>query len=174
MIEFTLKETNRFNSKVVKSSAKPDTSDPRYHGLTPCHEWLGSQCKGYGTINIRGKILRSHRVAWTMTHGPIPDGLWILHKCDNRRCVNPDHLFIGTNDDNMKDMYSKGRGNKSRGTSSYLAKLDERAVMTIRSDYAGGHFSQQQLANRHGVSQAVISAAILRKTWKHVPETILL
>lgn len=75
-----------------------------------CWEWVGSTRNGYGCIRPIGVTKYSHRVSWELHNGPIPDGLWVLHKCDNRKCVNPDHLFLGTNQDNVNDKMSKGRG----------------------------------------------------------------
>lgn len=84
-----------------------------------CWEWQGS-CfpKGYGQMWVgpkgSGTMCRTHRLSWWMHRGPIPDGLKILHHCDNPPCVNPSHLFLGTNDDNMEDMVSKGRSRWQR------------------------------------------------------------
>lgn len=76
---------------------------------TGCHEWTGHTTEGYGGLNINGKGYRAHRVSYRFFVGPIPDGLMVLHKCDNTRCVNPEHLFVGTARDNVHDMISKGR-----------------------------------------------------------------
>lgn len=78
--------------------------------ITGCHEWTGAKLySGYGVIRHKGKSTGAHRVAWEMKNGPIPQGMFVCHKCDNPKCVNPDHLFIGTVRDNTKDMMQKGR-----------------------------------------------------------------
>lgn len=80
-----------------------------------CLLWIaGCNHKGYAVLNYRGKALKAHRVAWTHKHGPIPAGLQACHKCDVRSCVNVDHLFLGTNQDNVRDMVAKGRGRNGR------------------------------------------------------------
>lgn len=82
-----------------------------------CWEWLlGKDRVGYGRLKIQlgsrsaFRFSSAHRYAWELWRGPIPDGMNVLHKCDNRACCNPDHLFLGTQQDNMRDMHAKGRG----------------------------------------------------------------
>lgn len=86
----------RFWSKVQKTSG--------------CWEWMARRDKdGYGQFRLKGKMRGAHKASWELTHGSIPDGLWVLHKCDNPSCVRPDHLFLGTAKDNTQDMVSKDR-----------------------------------------------------------------
>ena len=74
-----------------------------------CWIWMGGISRGYGAIKIKGKNKKVHRVMWELTNGSIPKGIFVLHKCDITECANPDHLFLGTHTDNMKDMIQKGR-----------------------------------------------------------------
>ena len=84
-------------------------------GESGCHVWTGARnVWGYGRVHWGGKMYSAHRVAWKFAHGAIPDGKFVLHRCDNRGCVNPDHLFLGTAKDNARDMVAKGRGARPR------------------------------------------------------------
>lgn len=74
-----------------------------------CWEWKAFRNKGYGKFTYNGRMYLAHRLSWILTNGPIPDGLGVLHSCDNPPCVNPDHLFLGTQLDNMRDASNKGR-----------------------------------------------------------------
>ena len=107
--------------------------------LGNCWTWTGYLMpEGYGQVALphnQGAAL-SHQIAWQLTHGAIPEGLWVLHKCDNRVCVRPDHLFLGTHQDNMADMDAKGR--RPRGESAPWSKLTEDQVRTIRTLSATG------------------------------------
>ncbi len=137
-----------------------------------CLEWTGTICKGngYGSIGIwsgrkNNKRASAHRVAWELMNGPIPDGLCVLHKCDNRICVNVDHLFLGTNIDNISDMVSKGR--QSKGESHRNSKLSTEDVRSIRERYALGGIYQYELAKEFGVTQTTISCIVLGKSRKN-------
>jgi hypothetical protein len=110
-------DVDRFRSKVA--------AEPEEDG---CVMYLGGwNCDGYGIFWLDGKQVQAHRVAWTLQHGPIPDGLHVLHKCDNRYCVNIDHLFLGTAQDNVNDMIAKGRDTygQNRGERNGWALLTE-------------------------------------------------
>ena len=98
----------RFWAKVDRSGPGPEHRPE----LGPCWQWTASRTRaGYGKFSIRrGCFEESHRVSWRLHSGPIPDGLWVLHHCDNPPCVRPSHLFLGTNADNVADMLAKGRG----------------------------------------------------------------
>jgi hypothetical protein len=136
-----------------------------------CHVWIGSITRGgYGRIAMArgGVYAHAHRVAWEMTNGPISDGLSVLHKCDNRPCVNPDHLFLGTQADNMADMVSKLRNR--RGEAAPHAKLTDEDVRRIRNhlvEFPG--LSQEQIGQMFGMAQSSIGRVIRREAWEHMP-----
>jgi len=90
------KVKGRFLSKIKKQK-------------TGCWEWQAGLRTGYGIIKVEGKSLGAHRLSWMIYNGDMPEGLYVCHKCDNPKCVNPDHLFIGSHSDNMKDAFNKGR-----------------------------------------------------------------
>jgi len=120
-----------------------------------CFPWLGAKHQqGYGTFRYQGKSQYAHRVAWILVNGSIPNRLHILHRCDNPGCVRPDHMFLGTNKDNIHDSMVKGRrkGVKHPGR---VCKLSFEQVKQIRVDLQ--HTSQQQIADAYGVSASTIS-----------------
>jgi hypothetical protein len=136
-----------------------------------CWEWAaGCSRAGYGSIGINTgktwKIVNSHRWMWEFVHGPIPDNLCVLHKCDNRKCVRPDHLFLGDRLDNANDMLAKGRKAVFKGATNGRAKLTENDVLAIRAAYTprkGG-----ALARFYGVTRTQISSVVTRKAWRHI------
>lgn len=140
-----------------------------------CWTWCASlSTNGYGRIRYGGKAMAAHRVSWLMHYGTIPDGMLVCHKCDNPVCVRPDHLFLGTHQDNMDDMVAKGRakgewqGVICLGEHNGQSKLTDRKVRFIRRAWKMGKFTQRQLATRVGVDPSLISYVVRRKTWKHV------
>jgi hypothetical protein len=101
----------------------------RTDGADGCHDWIGSKnVWGYGRLHWGGKMLSAHRVAWEMANGPIPPGLHVLHHCDNRACVTPAHLFLGTHADNMLDMLRKGRARRGQPRPEIQAERAARRV----------------------------------------------
>ena len=122
-----------------------------------CVEFEG--CKdsgGYGLKRKQGKLYKAHRLTWLEANGDIPDGLLVCHTCDNPACINIDHLFLGTNADNMIDMYNKGRGNNYFKDSNPLRKLSQAQVDEIRVLRNGGA-TQQSVANIFDVDRSLVS-----------------
>ena len=136
-----------------------------------CWRWNGSLgSNGYGQINISGRPLKAPRVAWFLTFGFWPGGgLCVCHRCDNRACVNPSHLFLGTVKDNTEDMLRKGRGSAPpvlRGEKGTAAKLTELQVARIRERLREGS-TTKELGRAYGVSQAAIWWIKVGRNWAH-------
>lgn len=151
---------DRFWAKVDRTDSCWNWTAARFHH--------GYGCFGVKQSNGKFKIKYAHRVSYELCIGKIPPGMNVLHSCDNRGCVNPAHLFIGTQADNVADAVQKGRmRTKPRyGESNPYAKLTEGAVRAIRE--VGRSVSQQQLAERYGVSQTLIGHVLRRTIWRHV------
>jgi len=134
-------------------------------GSNECWEWTGAKSSGYGGIRDGKKVVYAHRVSWELHNSPIPDGLWVLHHCDNRGCVNPGHLFLGTKADNVHDMMAKGRGIYVRGEANGQTKLTEKEVHEIRTLLAMGKLSRRIIGEMYGVSQQTISCINTGSAW---------
>ena len=136
------------------------------NGPNGCWIWL-NECHHYhGMVTFKGWRTGAHRVAFTLVKGTIPEGLSVLHKCDNGRCVNPDHLFLGTQQDNIADMIAKGRNYKLpplKGEKHGMCKLSFAQCEEIRSLYASGGYSQWYLAHKFSVGQSQIGRIIKRQ-----------
>lgn len=131
-----------------------------------CWEWKGATTKGHGTIRISRKQYYTHRLSWEIHYGS-PGTLDVLHQCDNGRCVNPEHLFLGTQQDNMQDMNKKGRRRTRplRGEENSQSKLTWDEVREIRIRYSNGGVTIRQLSQDYGVSPGTIGFIIDNKTW---------
>lgn len=146
------------------------TTAERFWALThrpagECWEWLGRKDeRGYGRIGFYGKPnRRAHRVAWALTHGPVTEGMCVLHRCDNPGCVNPDHLFLGTQLENIAD-----RDRKSRTANPpSRKKLDVEQVRLIRSLARSG-WTQEQIAAEFPVSRGNVSKIVNRRSYTNV------
>lgn len=155
-----LERFNRYLPKVLDDSV--------------CWNWQG--CKnqgGYGVIGEgrrQDRLLLAHRVAWEAHNAePVPFGLKVCHHCDNPACVNPYHLFIGTQRRNMHDKVEKNR--QTKGEVHGTSKLTEAAVCEIRQRYLNGNITQKQLGAEYGVTRQTISSLVRNKHWTHILPT---
>jgi len=139
-----------------------------------CWEWFGKARAngGYGRLSAGRKIqVRAHIAVWVLTNGPIPEGLCVLHKCDNPSCCNPDHLFLGTKADNTHDMMSKGRMSAPPihlGEAHPRATLTVELVKKIRAIPKWKHGDRKRLAAEWGISPKNISDVRYNKVWGHI------
>ncbi len=130
-----------------------------------CWEWNGStQYKGYGEMRVAKKLRAAHRISYRILIGGINDNLCVCHKCDNRKCVNPEHLFLGTIKDNNIDKMLKGRGRVLKGSNSPKSKLKEEDVLFIRNSDKRNF----KLAKLFKVTKTTITDIKKRRTWKHI------
>lgn len=137
-------------------------------GASDCWYWIGAKSSsGYGLTSISNEN-KAHRLAWKLFRGYITSGMNVLHKCDIRCCVNPDHLFIGTQDDNMKDCARKGRikSPSLNGERNPMSKLNDEQVLTIRG--MAKKIPQSHIAKFFDVSKMTISRIVRMKSWKTI------
>jgi hypothetical protein len=130
---------------------------------TGCHNWRGRINKnGYGVLGYNYKNWLAHRLSYILKYGEIPDGVKACHKCDNPLCINTDHLFLGTQTENMNDMFSKDRG--AVGAAYKRSELTDELVLRIKIDKR----TQLEIAKDYGVSRTNISAIKTGRAWSHV------
>ncbi len=136
-----------------------------------CWLWTKGKTKaGYGTLGFRGRDTYAHRLSWILFNGEIPNGLHVLHNCpsgDNPACVNPSHLFLGTQGDNVRDAARKGRFGDRKGENSPRAVLKSEYVPAIRCMHSEG-WTQKSIANQFGVSRGAIQQIVNGNNWKCV------
>lgn len=141
-------------------------------GPDECWEWTGNKSNGYGYFALHNKRQRANRLAWIFCNGAIPKGedyhgtLCVLHSCDNRSCVNPSHLFLGTQADNNNDCIEKNRINPTKGTRNAQAVLCDQDVRDIRK--LSGKLLQKDIGELFGVNQQCISLIVNYQRWSHV------
>jgi hypothetical protein len=148
--------------RIVDLAARIDSAVERIP-FSGCWIWLATvNHRGYGMMSVGDRTAPVHRLSWQAHRGPIPHGLYVLHRCDVRCCVNPAHLFLGTHQDNMDDMKAKGRS--SFGERNALAKLTADSVREIRASGASSRIMAEQL----GVSRSLIKQVRKGTIWAHV------
>lgn len=142
----------------------------RKYGPNDCWVWVGCiERKGHGRFRLSNtKTEMAHRFSFSERNGGIPSGMCVCHHCDNPACVNPKHLFLGSKADNNLDRDRKGRHRPLNGEENGQSVLTSSEVKEIRNLYSAGGKTQNDLANKFGVSQATISSVILRNTWSNV------
>lgn len=154
-VDFTATRPARFWARVDKTT-------------TPDGCWVWTGCcdrRGYGYTGMRYEARAAHRIAYILTYGSIPDGLFVLHACDNPPCCRPEHLHLGTDADNRREASERGR--LRRGETHPAARLTEDAVRAIRRSYADGA-AYGDLARAFGVSAGAVLDVVRRRRWKHV------
>lgn len=176
-VELSPKKLANFWKRVNKDGPTPSHRPE----LGPCWVWTGSlgprksSCH-YGTTMVKRKTVRAHRVSWCLANGDVPDGLCVLHHCDNTRCVRPSHLFLGTPTDNMMDKCAKGRQsrgkdvaakNPAKGEHNGFARLTVEQVEGILRDRAAG-LRLEDIAKKVNVTTTQVSRICRRVYWRHV------
>ncbi len=134
-----------------------------------CWNWIGVISKtGYGHMRINYKHHLVHRIVYKEICGSIPEGMCVLHKCDNRSCCNPKHLYIGTYKDNSCDMINRGRKASQIGEKNNASKLTNEEINQIKFLFSTGKYFQKELGKMFGVTQSNISCIVRDVTWKFI------
>ena len=139
-----------------------------YEGMSACWNWIGTKVRdGYGRISVNGKPKMAHRVSFELVNGMIPEGFFVCHKCDNPSCVNPEHMFIGSRLDNMRDKVAKGRaytGESQSGENCGRSKLTEADVRAIRLD----NRPRKIIAQQYSIHYQHVSNIKAKRSWAHI------
>jgi len=144
--------------RIIRNSEKKESG---------CWEWIkGKDRAGYGQCTYRQDPVRAHAVSWRCFRGAVPKGLCVCHLCDNRCCVNPDHLFLGTPKENTQDMIKKNR--KPKGIQIHNAKRSEDDIREIKRLYESGEKTQREIAKLYGMGFSKVNAIIRGRAWTHV------
>lgn len=169
----------RRNGDPLALAPKPTLEQVFWAGVeksSGCWVWTGTKVGRdgrhlYGTVTFQRRTYRAHRLSWMLHFGEVPSGMFVCHKCDNPPCVRPDHLFLGTNADNMADMAAKGRAHRNLGPLNVKSKLTPRDVQYIRRTYVRGSSTAgaPALAAELGVSSSSVFHVLNRKNYAWLP-----
>jgi len=133
--------------------------------ISGCRLWTGRlNSSGYGVLRYHGKMWLAHRLSWSLNRGEIPSGMSVLHRCDVRNCVSADHLFIGNQNDNMKDCARKGRAARHTGVDNGRAKLNPSLAKSIRAERSSGAYLTT-LATKYRVGVSTIFRVVTGQNW---------
>lgn len=159
-------ELARFWAKVNKAGPVPEHAPE----LGRCWEWTGAtDGRGYGRLTVASRWCTAHRRSFEMANGRIPEGLFVLHRCDNPACIRPGHLRLGTPSENTRDMHAKGRAARLGpvGEQNSHAKLTARQVVSIRERFDRGELIVH-LASEHDLAVSAVSRIVNGRAWQHV------
>ncbi len=157
------------NQTRQQCSKKPSREEMFWRNVNKtngCWNWTGGKSSGYGWLSK--ERIRTHRYSYILANGNIPDGLFVCHKCDNKLCVRPDHLFLGTRSDNMQDASKKGRLPQQSGEFSGRHRLTNEIVSAIRCRYDEG-LSIREIADQFGLKNSHVCNIVNGKRWPHLP-----
>lgn len=159
-----------FWASMNKSGPIPDQSNPHYVGLDSCWEWTKAKSKdGYGRVCMNYKMTPAHRAAFMLSNGSLStEKPLVLHRCDNRLCCNPKHLFAGSHADNMADRSERGRSSGPKGIEQHDCKLTEKEVLEIRRIRKTSGYSYAKIAGIFNVSVSHIGSIIRGELWKNL------
>lgn len=138
-----------------------------------CWNWAGSTITaGYGSFSIDGKTYSAHRVAYALANGGVPDGAYVCHRCDNKLCCRPDHLYAGSHRSNMLDKKIRGRNVRLTGTDNGMTKISDGVARRIFLLYKSRRMSQQKIAKLFGLKRSMVADIVNRRTHKHVTKEL--
>lgn len=155
---------------LYRKGRKPVPFDDRLLKIeqTGCLIWTGSRLPtGYGRVRVNNRLFLTHRLAYERAFGPIPEHMYVCHRCDNPACCEPSHLFVGTQTENMADRLAKGRYIGKPGTTNPASKLGEHEVRRIRTLYSDG-MRQSDIGAMFSISQRMVSLIVRREKWSHI------
>ncbi|HBD95461.1 MAG TPA: hypothetical protein DC057_14930 [Spirochaetia bacterium] len=166
----------KINIRYDENEIKKILYDRIFINNNDCWEWQGTTKNKYGELDYKGKKFKAHRLSYMLKNNNfhISSKIKICHTCDNPKCINPNHLFAGTQRDNIYDMENKNRSVHLKGSQNGNSKVTERQVVEIRNKYSTNKFSQRELGEKYGLSSSMVGEIIRGNFWKHIGGKITL